>query len=68
MIMELRKYKIGSTVILDFFGTIFLCVIISLFSKVPLVIITIVTLFMGEVFHYAFNIPSNTMKYLKLTR
>ena len=63
-VSDLRKYKLGDVVIFDFFGTIFMAIMISQLIKVPAVIVTVALLILGEVLHYWFRVPSNTIQYL----
>ena len=65
-VSDLRKYKLGENVLFDFISTLLGAVILSHFIKVPLVIVTVVLLILGEILHYWFRVPSNTMKYFGL--
>ena len=65
-ITELRKYKLGDNVLFDHILTLLIAIIFSLYTKIPLVITIIVFLVLGELLHYIFNIPSNTIKYFNI--
>lgn len=65
-VSDLRKYKLGENVLFDFIATLLGAIILSHFIKVPLVIVTVCLLVVGEILHYWFRIPSNTVKYLGL--
>lgn len=65
--MNIRKYKIANnTVLFDYVATLIGAVIVSKYLEIPLVIVTIVVLILGEVMHYIFNVPTNTLKYLNV--
>ena len=65
--MNIRQYKIGgNTVLFDYVATIMGAIILSKYSEVPLVIVTIFVFILGEVLHYFFNVPTNTLRYLKV--
>lgn len=61
----IRKYKIAhNTVVFDYFASILGAILLSTFTKIPLVLTTIFILLLGEIMHYAFNVKTNTLKYL----
>lgn len=65
LIQELRKYKIGHNLVLfDFISTTLFAFIVSIYTKIPFVLLIVILLICGELLHYWFRIPSNTMKYL----
>ena len=65
--MNIRQYKIGgNTVLFDYVATIMGAIILSKYSEVPLVIVTIFVFILGEVLHYISNVPTNTLRYLKV--
>jgi len=64
-IQKLRQYKIGNNLVLfDFIGTTIIAFIFSIYTKIPFVLVIVVFFILGEMMHYWFQIPSNTMKYL----
>jgi hypothetical protein len=64
-VQELRKYKIGNNLVLfDFISTTFVAFFVSIYTKIPFVLLIVILFVMGEIFHYIFRVPSNTMKYL----
>ena len=67
LMKSIRQYKMGhNTVIFDYVSTILGAILVSKYSKIPLVITTIVLFVLGEVLHYVFNVPTNTLRYFKL--
>jgi hypothetical protein len=69
MLKHLRSFKIPhNTVVFDYVATILLSIMLSYLTKIPLVIWTVITMIVGEGFHYLMNIPSNTMVFMGLLR
>ena len=67
LMKSIRQYKMGhNTVIFDYVSTIIGAMLLSKYSKVPLVVTTVVLLVLGEMLHYLFNVPTNTLRYFKL--
>lgn len=65
--MDLRAFKIANnTVLFDYVATILGSIIISKFTKVPLVMVTVLSFIIGEIFHYFLLIPTNSLRYLRL--
>ena len=71
MLKHLRSFKIPhNTVVFDYVATILLSIMLSYLTKIPLVIWTVITMIVGEGFHYLMNIPSkysNLFYFLKNT-
>lgn len=65
--MNLRAWKLpGNTVAFDYIMTILGAIWITYITNVPLVITTISLFIFGEILHYWFDIPTNTLKYLHI--
>ena len=63
----IRSVKIPhNTVLFDYASTIIGSIIISYYTKIPLVIVTVCMFVLGEILHYIFNVKTNTLRYLKL--
>ena len=61
----IHKYRFTEdTSILDYFITIIGCLIISHFTKIPLVLTTIVVFTLGILIHALFGVQTNSLKYL----
>lgn len=61
----IHKYRFTEdTALLDYFITIIGCLIISHFTKIPLVLITIIVLLLGILIHLLFGVQTNTLTYL----
>lgn len=48
----------------DYVGTILLAVIVSKFTKIPLVLSTILMFVLGLVLHWVFCVPTSALKFL----
>ena len=67
LMKSIRQYKMGhNTVIFDYVSTIVGAMLLSKYSEVPLVVTTVVLLVLGEVLHYVFNVPTNTLRYFEI--
>lgn len=65
--MALRSFKlVNDTVAFDYISTILGAMLLSKLTNTPLVLVTIVFFIAGEILHYIFNIPTNSLKYLGL--
>ena len=51
----------------DYFGTILLAILLTFFTKIPLVLSTIMLFIVGEILHYLFGVETNTLKYLNIS-
>ena len=61
----LHSYRFTEdTAVFDYFITIIGCLIISHFTKIPLVLTTIIVLLIGMLVHALFGVQTNTLKYL----
>lgn len=66
--MNLRAYKLpGNTAAFDYVVTILAAIALTRTTGVPLVLTTVVLLVVGEIMHYAFGVPTNTLQYLRRT-
>lgn len=63
----IHKYRFLDTAIVDYILTIIASCITTYFSKIPLVLTTIIWFILGIVFHILFGIETNTLKYLGIT-
>jgi len=59
-----RSYKVSDTPLLDYLGTVLLCMVIAYFSRIPVTLITIILLILSIPMHYAFHVPTATTRYL----
>lgn len=67
MLSSLRSVKIPhNTVLFDYLSTILAAIGISWWTKMPLVILTVALFVLGEIMHYLFKIPTNTLRYLRV--
>ena len=67
MISTLRSVRIPhNTVLFDYVATLLFAIALSWWTKVPLVMMTIGLLVLGEILHYVFDIPTNTLRYLRV--
>ena len=57
------KFTEGTSII-DYLITILFCCLISHFTKVPLVLVTIIILLLGIFIHLLFGVETNSLKYL----
>ena len=63
----IRSFKlVNNTVAFDYISTIIGSLLFSKLSKIPLVLSTIFLFVLGEVFHYIFNVKTNSLTYLRL--
>ena len=60
----IHKYRFLGTAISDYLLTILAAVIITYFTKIPLVLTTIFAFVLGIVFHVIFGVETNTTRYL----
>lgn len=61
-----HKTRILDTAAGDYFGTILLAIIFSYFTKVPLVLATILMFVLGVILHWMFCVPTGAVKWLGL--
>ena len=61
---SIRLYKVSDTPLLDYIGTVLLCMVISYFSRIPVTLITIILLILSIPMHYAFHVSTSTTRYL----
>lgn len=63
----IRSFKlVNNTVAFDYISTLIGSLLFSKFTKVPLVLTTVLLFILGEILHYIFNIKTNTLTYLSL--
>ena len=60
----IHKYRFLGTAISDYLLTILAAVIITYFTKIPLVLTTILAFVLGILFHVIFGVETNTTRYL----
>lgn len=60
----IHKYRFLGTAISDYLLTILAAVIITYFTKIPLVLTTIFAFVLGILFHIIFGVETNTTRYL----
>lgn len=60
----IHKYRFLGTAISDYLLTILAAVIITYFTKIPLVLTTILAFVLGIVLHVIFGVETNTTRYL----
>ena len=60
----IHKIKLGDTSIIDYLATIIGAMVISYYTKIPLVIMTIIILLFGILFHILFGVNTSSLKYL----
>lgn len=60
----IHKYRFLGTAISDYLLTILAAVIITYFTKIPLVLTTIFAFVLGIVLHVIFGVETNTTRYL----
>ena len=60
----IHKIKLGDTSIIDYLATIIGAMIISYYTDIPLVIMTIIILLLGILFHILFGVNTSSLKYL----
>ena len=59
-----HRQRILDAAAFDYLGTIFLSLLFSYFTKIPLVLSTILMFIFGELCHYLFGLQTNTLKYI----
>ena len=62
----IHKLRFLDTALNDYIGTILIAILITFFSKIPLVLSTIISFIIGEVLHYLFGVETNSLKYFKI--
>lgn len=62
-----HKLRFLDTALNDYIGTILLAIMLTFFTKVPLVLTTIMSFILGEILHYLFGVETNTLKYLNIS-
>ena len=62
----IHKIRFLDTALNDYIGTIIIAIIITYFSKIPLVLSTIISFIFGEILHYLFGVETNSLKYLNI--
>jgi hypothetical protein len=60
----IHKYRFLDTAIVDYLGSIIIAMLITKFTKVPLVITTILVLLLGILSHYLFCLKTGTEMWL----
>lgn len=60
----IHQYRFLGTAISDYLLTILVAVIITYFTKIPLVLTTIFAFVLGIVLHVIFGVSTNTTRYL----
>jgi len=64
LLESVRSYKVSDTPLLDYLGTVFLCILIAYFSRIPVTLITIILFILSIPMHYAFHVSTATTRYL----
>jgi len=62
-----HKIRLLDVALGDYMGTIFLAILLSYLTAVPLVLSTIFMYILGIILHILFGIPKSAIKYLGLT-
>ena len=62
----IHAWKFHGTSLADYFMTIIGAFIITQYTKIPLVITTIVLFLLGIFFHYILCVPTQTIKYFNI--
>ena len=62
-----HKLRFLDTALNDYIGTILLAIMLTFFTKIPLVLSTIMLFIVGEILHYLFGVETNTLKYLNIS-
>jgi hypothetical protein len=60
----IHQYRFLDTAIVDYVGTIFLAMIVTKFTKIPLVITTILAFVLGILLHMVFCLKTGTETWL----
>ena len=61
---SIHQYRFLGTAISDYLLTILVAVVITYFTKIPLVLTTILAFLLGIVVHVIFGVETNTIRYL----
>jgi hypothetical protein len=61
----LHSYRILDTAMIDYVDTILMSFAMAYFTKVPLVLSTIIMFILGILVHLLFGLETNTVKYLR---
>ena len=61
----IHSWKFNGTSLVDYFMTIIGAFIITYYTKIPLVITTVVLFLLGILFHYMFCLPTQTIMFFK---
>jgi len=56
------------TVVFDYVVSLLACIVVSMYCNIPLVLVTIIALILGEVLHYLFSIRTRTLVYLQIVK
>jgi hypothetical protein len=59
-----HSYRFMDTAVVDYLGTILLAVILTKYTKIPLVLSTILMFILGIVLHVLFCVPTGATRYL----
>jgi hypothetical protein len=62
-----HKLRFLDTALNDYIGAILFAIMLTFFTKIPLVLSTIVSFIVGEILHYLFGVETNTLKYLNIS-
>ena len=62
-----HQYRFLDTAVVDYILTIIVSGITTYFSKIPLVLTTIVWFVVGIILHIVFGVETNTLKYLNIS-
>jgi hypothetical protein len=60
----IHSYRLLDVALVDYIGTIFLALILSRITKIPLVLSTIFMFVLGIVLHMLFGVKTSAVKYL----
>ncbi len=61
-----HSIRFAGTAIVDYILTLFMAIITTFFTKIPLELTTIMWLIMGIISHILFGVQTSTMKYLNI--
>jgi divalent metal cation (Fe/Co/Zn/Cd) transporter len=59
--------RLYNTAVIDYIMSIVLAILVTIFTKIPLVLSTIAVLIVGIILHVLFGINTNSVKYLGLS-
>jgi hypothetical protein len=62
-----HKIRLLDVALGDYVGTIFLAILLSYLTSIPLVLSTIFMYILGIILHVLFDVPTSAVKYLGLT-